>query len=78
MTYHDKGQPFLAFTMGDVAGIGPEIIARGWADLCKLCKPVVVGDAAVMQRALDLIGSKIRLQPSIITSANDRRLVNVS
>ena len=62
MTYHDKGQPFLAFTMGDVAGIGPEIIARGWADLCKLCKPVVVGDAAVMQRALDLIGSKVRLQ----------------
>jgi 4-hydroxythreonine-4-phosphate dehydrogenase len=45
----------LLVTMGDAAGIGPEIVARAWregaADGC-----VVVGDAGVMRRALALIG----------------------
>ena len=36
--------PRLLITLGDVAGIGPEIIARGWPDLLPLCRPVVVGD----------------------------------
>jgi 4-hydroxythreonine-4-phosphate dehydrogenase len=37
-------KPKLLITMGDVAGIGPEIIARGWDRLGIVCEPVVVGD----------------------------------
>ena len=37
-------RPCLLFTLGDVAGIGPEIIARSWPDLLTICRPVVVGD----------------------------------
>ena len=53
--------PLLLFTMGDVAGIGPEIIARAWPDLLPLCRPVVVGDAGWMRRALDQAGSAARV-----------------
>jgi 4-hydroxythreonine-4-phosphate dehydrogenase len=36
--------PKLLITLGDVAGIGPEIVAKGWASLTEHCQPVVVGD----------------------------------
>jgi 4-hydroxythreonine-4-phosphate dehydrogenase len=45
----------LLITMGDAAGIGPEIVARAFRDGAAAgC--VVVGDAGVMQRALALTG----------------------
>ncbi len=56
-------KPRLLFTMGDVAGIGPEIIARAWPDLLTECRPVVVGDPGWLKRALDLVGSDARVVP---------------
>jgi 4-hydroxythreonine-4-phosphate dehydrogenase len=45
----------MLITMGDAAGIGPEIVARAFCDgAAQGC--VVVGDAAVMRRALALAG----------------------
>jgi 4-hydroxythreonine-4-phosphate dehydrogenase len=41
----------LAITMGDACGIGPEIIARWWADQDRP-SAVVMGDPAVMERAI--------------------------
>ena len=49
--------PRLLITMGDVAGIGPEIIARAWPELLTLCTPVVVGDPNWLRRGLQLVGS---------------------
>jgi 4-hydroxythreonine-4-phosphate dehydrogenase len=49
-----SNRPRLLLTMGDVAGIGPEIIARAWPTLHDLCQPVVVGDAGWLRRALRL------------------------
>lgn len=43
--------------MGDVAGIGPEIISKGWAELVNIGRPVVVGDAAWLRRALRAMDS---------------------
>jgi 4-hydroxythreonine-4-phosphate dehydrogenase len=54
-------KPRLLITMGDVAGIGPEIIARAWPDLTCLCQPVVVGDPRWLERALNLVGSGARM-----------------
>lgn len=51
----------LLFTMGDVAGIGPEIIAKAWPTLVRECKPVVVGDPEWLQRALTLIHSSAKV-----------------
>jgi 4-hydroxythreonine-4-phosphate dehydrogenase len=53
-------RPRLLITMGDAAGIGPEIIARGWSALNGVCRPVVVGDLGRLRWALDLI--RIRAQ----------------
>lgn len=49
--------PRLLITLGDVAGIGPEIVARAWPELLPLCRPVVVGDPLWLQRGLELAGS---------------------
>jgi 4-hydroxythreonine-4-phosphate dehydrogenase len=50
-------RPRLLLTMGDVAGIGPEIIARAWPELPAFCRPVVVGDPYWLQRAFALVGA---------------------
>ena len=51
--------PRIALTVGDVAGIGPEVVVRAIADqkLRELCRPVVVGHPAVVSRAKQLIGA---------------------
>jgi 4-hydroxythreonine-4-phosphate dehydrogenase len=55
-------KPRLLLTQGDVAGIGPEIIAAAWASLVEFSNPVVVGDIHWMERALALRapGSRVR------------------
>ena len=47
-------KPRLLITLGDVAGIGPEIVARAWRDLLPLCRPIVVGDPDWVRRGLAL------------------------
>jgi len=56
----------LAITMGDPAGIGPEIIAKAFARPRPLdCHQrwLVVGDLAVMQRAVAIIKAHLQLRP---------------
>ena len=45
--------PILAVTMGDPAGIGPEVIDKALSHLCiyDICRPPAVGDPTVMERA---------------------------
>jgi len=68
--------PTLLITLGDVAGVGPEIVARGWADLVTVCRPVVVGDFDWLRRALALVGSSAVVQrvaaPEEAEPATDR------
>jgi 4-hydroxythreonine-4-phosphate dehydrogenase len=49
-----RGLPVLAITMGDAAGIGPEIIVKALArkEVRAACLPVVIGDIASMKAAL--------------------------
>jgi 4-hydroxythreonine-4-phosphate dehydrogenase len=54
--------PRLLITLGDVAGIGPEVVARAWPALHEHCRPVVVGEPRWMRRGLELVGSDARLQ----------------
>jgi 4-hydroxythreonine-4-phosphate dehydrogenase len=55
--------PLLLLTMGDVAGVGPEVIARAWPELLSLCRPVVVGDPGCLTRALRWLNSPARVRP---------------
>jgi 4-hydroxythreonine-4-phosphate dehydrogenase len=56
--------PLLGITMGDPAGVGPEITARALAraDVRAACRPVVIGDASVMAATLRLLHSPLRLR----------------
>ncbi len=50
--------PILAITMGDPAGIGPEIVVRALnhKETYAQCRPLVTGDAAVMEQAVKVLG----------------------
>jgi len=47
-------RPILAVTMGDPAGIGPEIITKALAKsrVHEICRPIVVGDEQLMRNAV--------------------------
>jgi len=51
-------RPIIAITMGDAAGIGPEIIVKalGRKDVYDWCRPLVIGDAKMLERALAVTG----------------------
>lgn len=52
-------KPRLLITLGDVAGIGPEIVVKAWPRLTAQCRPVVGGDVGWLrwaQRLLDWPG----------------------
>lgn len=56
-------------TMGDPVGVGPEIIAKAATGMYGWCRPVVVGDLAVMQKIIDGLG--LPLRPCVVSSAED-------
>ena len=55
--------PVLGITMGDPAGVGPEITAKALArpDVTAACRPVVIGDGAIMAATLAMLQSPLRL-----------------
>lgn len=52
-----NNRPLLAITLGDPAGIGPEVIikALGHADVYEQCRPLVLGDQRILARAMGWI-----------------------
>ena len=54
----DQRKPIVAVTVGDPAGVGPEIVVKAVAkdEVWQACQPVVVGDLPVVQRAAKLVG----------------------
>ena len=54
---------YLALTMGDAAGIGPEIIIKALAEqrLYERCIPVVIGDRAPLEDAIRFCHSPLTL-----------------
>jgi 4-hydroxythreonine-4-phosphate dehydrogenase len=55
----------IAITMGDPAGVGPEIIARAWPHIAanSSVRPLVVGRAPPLRRAVELCGVKCTVVP---------------
>jgi 4-hydroxythreonine-4-phosphate dehydrogenase len=58
-------RPIIAITMGDAAGVGPEIVMKALAlgEMYALCRPLVVGDAGVLARAGQMLGLRVDLRP---------------
>jgi 4-phospho-D-threonate 3-dehydrogenase / 4-phospho-D-erythronate 3-dehydrogenase len=57
-------RPRIAITMGDAAGVGPEVImkALAHAEVYALCRPLVVGDARRLARAGRIVGSRLAVR----------------
>lgn len=58
-------RPILGITMGDPASIGPEITIKALASkvVYQKCRPIVVGDAKVMEKAIKIVGlEQIRIR----------------
>ena len=55
--------PLLAVTMGDAAGTGPEIITKAFLEpeVARVCRPLVIGDAGVMEQALRFTRAPARI-----------------
>lgn len=51
-------KPILGITMGDPASVGPEITVKALAniEIYDRCRPLVIGDAQVMEKAVEIVG----------------------
>ncbi|MBR2103496.1 MAG: 4-hydroxythreonine-4-phosphate dehydrogenase PdxA [Prevotella sp.] len=65
--------PIIAITMGDPAGIGPEIIVKSLslASTYQVCRPLVTGDARVMQWAVEMMNAPLNVRS--IASVDEAR-----
>ena len=56
-------QPVVAITMGDGAGVGPEIIMKIHADerIFEECRPLVIGDARRLREAGEIVASELEV-----------------
>jgi 4-hydroxythreonine-4-phosphate dehydrogenase len=56
-------KPILAITMGDAAGVGPEIIIKALnrPEIQEICRPLVIGDLVVMQKAVENLKLPIKV-----------------
>ena len=56
-------RPRIALTLGDVAGVGPELAVKLWSEpqLHAQARLVVIGSRKILERAVELLGSDIRV-----------------
>ncbi|MDM7923860.1 MAG: 4-hydroxythreonine-4-phosphate dehydrogenase PdxA [Pyrinomonadaceae bacterium] len=54
----DKPLPRIGITMGDAAGIGPEIVLKALSDdeVASACRPLIIGDTKVIKDVAEIIG----------------------
>lgn len=63
-------KPVIGITMGDPASIGPEITLKAFSDdtLFSRCRPIVIGDSAVLEKAKQYTGlTGLKIHPVVRT-----------
>ena len=60
-----QARPLVAITMGDPAGVGPEIILKALAvdEVLAKCRPLVIGDRRILERAAGWLGGECEPRP---------------
>jgi 4-hydroxythreonine-4-phosphate dehydrogenase len=58
-------RPIVAITMGDPAGVGPEVVVKALArpEVYERCRPLVVGDAGRLRAAVEITGVGLAVAP---------------
>ncbi|WP_028222594.1 4-hydroxythreonine-4-phosphate dehydrogenase PdxA [Paraburkholderia oxyphila] len=56
--------PVIGLTMGDATGVGPEVIVKSLthAEVYAQCRPLVIGDARRLERAIAICGLKLAVR----------------
>ena len=56
-------RPIVGITMGDAAGVGPEIVMKALAvaEVHDICRPLVIGDAGRLRKAGRIVGSRLEM-----------------
>jgi 4-phospho-D-threonate 3-dehydrogenase / 4-phospho-D-erythronate 3-dehydrogenase len=64
-------RPIVAITMGDAAGVGPEIIVKALqsAEVHQICRPMVIGDAGRLRKAAAI--TKVTLPIHSVTAPSE-------
>jgi 4-hydroxythreonine-4-phosphate dehydrogenase len=54
----------VGIVIGDANGIGPEVVAKSWGSglLHQVCRPVLIGSAAAMERTVAALGMDVRVR----------------
>jgi len=64
--------PRVLITLGDVTGIGPEIVAKAWPKLAAVCDPVAVGDSRFLPAGVPCVNPSdvdlSNVRPGIVTA----------
>ena len=66
-------KPIIGITMGDAAGIGPEIIVKSLTDkdIYDRCQPVVIGDAKMLERVKPIVEADVEIH--VINSVSEAK-----
>ena len=74
-----RDKPIIGITMGDAAGIGPEIIVKSLLDLSLRgqVRPVVIGDATVMRRTVKMLGANSGVLPFARSSEPNENVIEI-
>ncbi len=59
-----KQRPILGITMGDAAGIGPEVLAKSLADklVYDISRPFIIGSSYAMEQAIKFTGKPLKVR----------------
>lgn len=55
-------RPIVGVTMGDPAGVGPEVIVKAYQQLLHSGRPIVAGDGDVLVEAIEVCGSDLGVE----------------
>lgn len=66
-------RPIIGISMGDPAGIGPEVAAKALAkpEIYEICRPLIIGDASVIRQAVSI--AKLKLEVHAISNVAEAK-----
>lgn len=66
-------KPVIGVLLGDAAGVGPELVAKcAAANFYEAyCRPIIIGDLRVLERALKVIGAADQVKLQVIEDADE-------
>lgn len=69
----EKKRPLLGITMGDPSSIGPEISVKALSrkDIFEKCKPLIIGDAKVLEQAIKILDMDKEIRINSINNVED-------